>query len=88
MILLGFISILSYQKKCLNTFFLKATKNYAHNIFQEKSEMRAFQSQVLFWQGFFGIDSGLLKNGHFKNVQNRVANFKPGKFLSFLFSIN
>jgi hypothetical protein len=47
--------------------------------------MRAFQSQVLFWQGFYRLDSGFLKNGHFRNVQNRVLNFKPGKFLFFVF---
>jgi hypothetical protein len=46
--------------------------------------MRAFQSQVLFWQGFSQRDLALWVFGHFKNVQNRVPNFKPGKFLFFI----
>ena len=62
-------------------------KNYAHNIFQEFSKMRAFQSQVVFWQGFWPINSALLENGHFKNVQKRVLNFNPRNFVFFFFPL-
>jgi hypothetical protein len=44
--------------------------------------MRAFQSQVVFGQGFWEGGRALLVFGHFRNVQNRFASFKPRKFLS------
>jgi len=47
--------------------------------------MRAFQSQVVFWQGFWEGGRALLLFGHFRNVQNRVLKIKPRKFLSFDF---
>ena len=67
------------KKKRLNTFRKKHLKKYADNIFQEKTKMRAFQSQVIKKQGFHRLDSALLKNGHFINVQKSFPPIKPRK---------
>jgi hypothetical protein len=40
-------------------------------------KIRAFQSQVVFGQGFWRGRLGFLENGHFKNVQNRFTKIKP-----------
>ena len=47
-------------------------KKYAHNIFKEKTEMRALCSQSLF-SCFFQIYFEQSHFGHFKNVQKRFA---------------
>jgi hypothetical protein len=54
-------------------FCKKSQKKYAHNIFHKKTKMRAYQSQVQIWQGFWPGRTALFKNGHFKNVQNRFV---------------
>jgi hypothetical protein len=47
--------------------------------------MRAFQSQVVFGQGFWEGGQALLIFGHFRNVQNRVLKIKPRKIPFLLF---
>jgi hypothetical protein len=47
-------------------FFLKnGEKSYAHNIFWLFSEMRAFQSQVLFLARFFQVRFGIIEKWTF-----------------------
>ena len=51
----------------------KSGKSYAHNIFQEKTKRRAYQSQVQNWQGFRPGRTALFKNGHFQKCPKSVC---------------
>ena len=53
-------------------FLENVEKSYAHNIFRLFSKMRAFQSQMHFWQGFWPVRFWIIEKWTFLKCPKSV----------------